>query len=111
MVTPHLSISLGLQAAGVLSIQHVPALWIDVRDQEYKVRRYVTLAYRGMHICSLAPSDALESSQNQRPDLYYTQSEPRRGNPSKLLDSCITSPSTAFDPETLIEAGLYQWHC
>ena len=26
----YLSICLGLQAAGVLSIQHVPALWIDI---------------------------------------------------------------------------------
>lgn len=33
----YLSICLGLQEAGVLSIQHVPALWIDIGDQAYKV--------------------------------------------------------------------------
>lgn len=36
----YLSICLGLQAAGVLSIQRVPALWIDIGDQAYKVRRW-----------------------------------------------------------------------
>lgn len=33
----YLSICLGLHEAGVLSIQHVPALWIDIGDQAYKV--------------------------------------------------------------------------
>ncbi|KAK9893165.1 hypothetical protein P389DRAFT_201039 [Cystobasidium minutum MCA 4210] len=34
----YLSICLGLQAAGVLSIQRVPALWIDIGDQAYKAK-------------------------------------------------------------------------
>lgn len=82
----YLSICLGLQAAGVLSIQHVPALWIDIGDQAYKVSRYVKykgippLAHRGMQICFPVPGDASESSQDQPLDLNYTQSEQRREN-------------------------------
>jgi hypothetical protein len=89
----YLSICLGLQAAGVLSIQHVPALWIDIGDQAYKVRRYVTcegippLAHRGMQICFPAPGDTSETSQDQPLDLNYTQSEQRRENSSKLHQS------------------------
>ncbi|KAK9893242.1 hypothetical protein P389DRAFT_176267 [Cystobasidium minutum MCA 4210] len=70
----YLSICLGLQAAGVLSIQHVTALWIDIGDQAYK-------------ICFSAPGDALETSQDQPLDLNYTQSEQRRENSSKLLQA------------------------
>jgi hypothetical protein len=91
--TQQTSICLGLQADGVLSIQHVPALWIDIGDQAYKVRRYVTckgippLAHRGMQICFPAPGDVSETSQEQPLDLNYTQCEQRRENSSKPLQS------------------------
>lgn len=48
-------------AAGVLSIQHVPALWIDIGDKAYKVRRVVT--YVKISSDSVWPTDLLPGSR------------------------------------------------